>query len=105
MAGNCITKALERWHEDGGYLVVRRSGYWGVPHVLTVTKEGLLHYEPGAPLANPVQALVGYDGVTWDRDLADAPPVPLRGIVFGSWILTVTATLWAVGRLWRRYRG
>lgn len=99
MGRNCLTEALGRWHTDGGYLVVRRSAHWGMPHVLTVTKEGLLHYEPGATLATPVQALVGFDGVTWDRELADAPPVPLRGIVIGSWVMAVTATLWAVGRV------
>ena len=50
----------------------------------------------------PVHALIGYDGVTWDREMADAPPVPVRGIVLGALILATGVVGWALGRLWRR---
>ncbi len=99
---NCLSHALDRWHTEGGYLVLRKSSARAWPHVVTVTGQGLQHFAPGAPLGHPVHALVGYDGVVWDRDLADAPPVPIRGIVLGSLILAVGATAWAVGTLWRR---
>ena len=52
--------------------------------------------------AHPVHALIGFDGVTWDREMADAPPVPIRGIVVGSLILAVGVIGWAIGRMWRR---
>ena len=99
---NCLSTVLGRWHEDGGYLVLRKSSARAWPHVLHVGGEGLQHYAPGAPLGHPVHALVGYDGVLWDRDLADAPPVPLRGIVVGTLILALGVIFWAIARLWRR---
>ena len=99
---NCLSFALTRWHEDGGYIVLRKSAARATPHVLHIGDEGLQHYSPGAPLGHPVHALIGYDGVTWDRDMADAPPVPIRGIVVGAWLLALGATGWALCRLWRR---
>lgn len=47
------------------------------------------------------RALIGVDGVIWDREMADAPPVPIRGIVVGALILAVGVIGWAIGRLWR----
>ena len=99
---NCLSHALDRWHAEGGYLVLRKSSARAWPHVLTVTGQGLQHYSPGAPLGHPFHALIGYDGVTWDREMADAPPVPIRGIVIGSLILAVGVLGWALGRMWRR---
>ena len=99
---NCLTAALDRWHQQGGYIVLRKSAARAWPHVLHVGDEGLQHFAPGAPLGHPVRALVGYDGVVWDREMADAPPVPIRGIMIGSMILAVGVLGWAMGRLWRR---
>lgn len=99
---NCLSHALDRWHTEGGYLVLRKSSARAWPHVVTVTGQGLQHFAPGAPLGHPVHALVGYDGVVWDRELADAPPAPLRGIVIGATLLFVGAAAWALSRLWRR---
>lgn len=100
---NCLSFALTRWHEHGGYLVLRKSAARATPHVLWVGDEGLQHYSPGAPLGHPVHALIGYDGVTWDREMTDAPPVPLRGIVIGAWLLALGATGWALKRMiWRK---
>ena len=98
---NCLSHALDRWHTDGGYLVLRKSSARAWPHVLHVGDEGLQHFAPGASLGHPVHALVGYDGVVWDRELADAPPVPLRGIVIGAVLLLVGACGWALGRMIR----
>lgn len=107
---NCLAYALNAWHTDGGYLVLRATAhptrFWRPPHALHIGPEGIQHFAPGATLGHPVQALVGFDGVVWDRDMADAPPVPIRGIVVGSLILAVGATGWAIGRLIRRaWRG
>ena len=98
---SCLTYALTRWHTDGGYIVLRKSAARAWPHVLWVGDEGLQHYSPGAPLGHPVHALIGFDGVIWDRDMADAPPVPLRGIVIGALLLLVGACGWALGRMIR----
>ena len=99
---NCLSYALDRWHEDGGYLVLRKSAARTTPHVMHIGDEGLQHYSPGAPLGHPVRALIGFDGVTWEREMTDAPPVPLRGVVIGALILAVGAIGWALGRLIRR---
>jgi len=96
---NCLAHALNAWHEDGGYIVLRKSSHWGMPHVMHIGDEGLQHYSPGATLGHPFHALIGFDGVVWDRDMADAPPVPIRGIVVGALILAVGVIGWAVGRL------
>lgn len=103
---NCLSEALIRWHEQGGYFVLRASAhptqFWRAPHAIHVGPEGIQHFAPGAPLGHPVQALVGFDGVTWDRDMADAPPMPLRGIALAAVIGCVGALLWVAGRLVKR---
>lgn len=99
---NCLSHALDRWHDEGGYIVLRKSSARAWPHVLHVGCEGLQHYAPGAPLGHPVRALVGYDGVTWDRELADAPPVSVRGIMAGALLLTLGVVLWRCKRIWSK---
>lgn len=97
---NCLTVTLDRWVEQGGYLVVRKSAARAWPHVLHIGDEGLMHFAPGAPLGHPVRALMGYDGAVWDRELADAPPVPVRGVIVGSLLLVGGVFLWAIQRKW-----
>lgn len=99
---NCLVAALDRWHQQGGYIVLRKSAARAWPHVLHIGDEGLQHFAPGAPLGHPARALVGYDGVVWDREMADAPPVPLRGIVVGALLLAFGVLLWATTMRWRK---
>ena len=33
---NCLAHALTRWHEDGGYIVLRKSAPRAWPHVIEV---------------------------------------------------------------------
>ena len=100
---NCLAHALNAWHTDGGYIVLRKSAARAWPHALHIGPEGIQHFAPGATLGHPVQALVGFDGVVWDRDMADAPPVPIRGVVVGSLILAVGVIGWALKRMiWRK---
>ena len=103
---NCLSQSLLRWHTEGGYLSLRATAhptrFWRAPHVLHFGPEGIQHFAPGATLGHPVQALVGFDGVTWDRDMADAPPMPLRGIALAAVIGCVGALLWVAGRLIKR---
>lgn len=103
---NCLSETLDRLHADGGYLSARRSAYWGMPHVLHVAKDGQIsNYVPPARLPHPIHALVGFDGVLLDHDPQPAPPMPLHGIVLGSWLLAIGATAWALSVLWRRALG
>ena len=100
---NCLTAALERWHTEGGYVALRTTAHttrlWRAPRVLHIGPEGLQHFAPGATLGHPVRALVGFDGVVWDRDMADAPPMPLRGIALAAVVGCGGALLWVAGRL------
>ena len=103
---NCLTKGLDLWHKQGGYLVLRATAHpttvWQAPHVLHVSPEGIQHFAPGATLAHPVQALVGFDGVIWDRDMADAPPMLLRGIALAAVVGCAGTLLWVAGELVKR---
>ena len=60
------------------------------------------HYVPPRALGKPIQSLLGFDGRVWTGDNVARGPMPLLGIVVGSWLLPLVATGWAVGRLWRR---
>jgi hypothetical protein len=100
---NCLTAVLDRLVKQGGYACFRGSDHstWGM-HALHVSPEGLAHYTPGATLDKPSDALMGFDGIWWDRELADAKPVPVRAIVVSAWIFALGATAWAIGRMLKR---
>jgi hypothetical protein len=97
---NCLTYALDAWHEHGGYFVARRSSHWGMPHVLHMTKDGeIASYSPPEKLRKPVCALVGFDGSVVEGDKATlASPISMFGIVAGSWALAFGSTWWAFSR-------
>ena len=100
---NCLSYALDKWHEEGGYIVLRKSSHWGMPHVLHEAQDGTItHYVPPRALEKPVQALWGFAGEVRVGDGAVRGPMPLLGIVVGAWLLAIGAMGWAIGRLWRR---
>ena len=100
---NCLSTVLDRLVTDGGYGAFRGSSHsdWGL-HVLHISPQGVAHYAPGATLDNPAQALAGFDGLWWDRELDDPRPVTVRAIVVSAWIFALGATAWAIARLWSR---
>ena len=95
---NCLSRALDILHAEGGYFIARKSANRETLHAGNVTHEGLQHYSPGAPLAHRWSALMGFDGVSWDREVSDAPPVSKRGIVISAWIFALGATAWGIHR-------
>lgn len=103
MLKNCHGAALDGWSDDGGYLVIRSvSGKrrpW--PHVMHASPAGLQNYCPGAPLSHPINAVFGYDGVTFDRETGDATPVRPVHAVVAMWVLALSTTAWWVRRLFR----
>lgn len=101
---NCLSTVLDRLASEGGYGAFRGSSHsdWGL-HALHISPQGLAHYAPGATLDHPALALAGFDGIWWDRELADARPVKVRAIVVSAWIFALGATVWAIKRLiWRK---
>lgn len=98
MRANCLTFALDRWHRTGGYLVIRKSDHWAMPHVLHQDTDGLHHFVPPCDLDKPAQALLGFEGVERTADASPAAPIPMRGIVAGGWVLALTVTWWALRR-------
>lgn len=58
--------------------------------------EGLQHYSPGAPLGHPARALLGYKGVVWDREMSDAPRMPVKGLVLSAFLGFIGVLAWAV---------
>lgn len=102
---NCLSYVLDRLATAGGYGAFRHSDHsgWGM-HVLHISAEGVAHYAPGATLDHPAEALMGFDGVEWDRELADAKPVSVRAIVISAWIFALGATAWGISKLWERIK-
>ena len=100
---NCLSHTLDRLATAGGYGAFRGSDHsrWGL-HVLHIGAEGVSHYAPGATLDCPAQSLMGFDGLVWDRELADAKPVRVRAIVISAWIFALGSTAWAIARLFKR---
>lgn len=99
----CLFHALDRWAEEGGYLVLRRSVHWPVPHVLHVSeRSGLTHYAPPDKLRRPWHSVFGFRGAVVFGDSDPAPPMSRTGVVLGALILLVLGSWWAIRRGWRR---
>lgn len=104
MKTQCLYEALDRWHEEGGYLVFRKSTYWGIPHVLHVhgPLPEVTHYVPPDDLRRPWYSLFGFPGAVKIGDDAPAAPIDKAGVVIGAALLLVLGCVWAVNRTWRR---
>lgn len=105
----CLWYALDRWHKDGGYLQLRRSGHWCVPHVQHVTHDGeLSHYVPFGELRLPVMSLFGFAGEVRHDDDVVARPMTVLCMGIGTMILMVLGCVWAIKtwskELWTRSR-
>jgi hypothetical protein len=102
---NCLSHALRRAVSEPVYLVLRRTVQdrrkWG--HVLTVGPSGLQSYSPGAPLPHPIHAVLGYDGIVWDRDTTDPQPWREGELLWAAWTFTIGTTLWVLKRKARRF--
>jgi hypothetical protein len=103
---NCLKHSLDRATNEHVYLLIRRTVQprrkWG--HVLTVGPTGLQSYSPGAPLPHPINAILGYDGVTWDRDLTDPQPWKEGELFWAAWTFALGTTLWFLSRKVRRLK-
>ena len=103
MPGNCAFYAFARWHQAGGYLVLRKSARHSVvPHVLHQAQGGALtHYVPVDERLSPHRKL-WFDGALRVGDTSPdvARPMPIGHMVAGAWLGAVLVTVWAMARIW-----
>lgn len=95
---HCLAYALHKWRADGGYIVLRKSEHWCVPHVmhLSADRRVLTHYVPPGKLKQPWHALFGFEGVIRVEDTAPAPKMSRAGVLLGIVALLLLGALWAV---------
>jgi hypothetical protein len=84
--GNCWTYAIPKWWRDGGYIVVRRSGFMRVPHVLWVRSLDGVEFHEFTPISPKFRGLSGFARAFFHRgfvrtitesgDWGRAPGVP-----------------------------
>ena len=99
---NCLEHSLDQWHRQGGYLVLRKSTHWLVPHVLHMTdKQELTHYAPPTNLPTPLHSLFGFRGRVLVDDNNPAERMSKTGIFFGTLALLVLGGVWAIKRVLR----
>jgi len=95
----CLWYALDRWHEDGGYLLLGKSQHWCIPHVLHLSRDqALTHFVPMSDLPQPWYSLLGFDGRVLVGDTSERGPMSQRGMFFGSLILMIFGAAWSVHR-------
>ena len=93
----CLFYALDQWHAHGGYLMLRRSKHWCVPHVLHMSRDGVLtHFTPSGDLAWPVSALCGFEGDVRMHDATAAQPMGVICMGVGAVLLVVLGVVWGV---------
>lgn len=106
--GQCLTYALDRWHQHGGRINFRRSSHWPIAHVQhTDDMSQLAHFVPPADLPTPAHALIGFWGEVLHHDMAPCRPMPIWGIVVSAVLLLFGVLFWAakttIKKLFRSY--
>jgi len=100
----CLYYALDKWQEEGGYILFRKNTDWCIPHALHLDPKTskLTHYVPKQGLAYPWYTMFGFDGYVQFGDLEKATPLDTPCIVFGSLWLSFFTCVWFVSRLFTR---
>jgi len=93
----CLWYALDRWNQEGGYLALRKSAHWCMPHVLHIDKVGRwTHFVPPHDLPTPILSLFGFDGNIQTADSIDAKPISSVCMFLGTMALVVLGGVWAL---------
>lgn len=105
---NCLWYALDKWHAEGGYMVLGRSKHWLIPHVLHLSiHHELTHFSPVTDLRMPWLSLFGFDGSVIAGDTQRRGPMSKHGMFVGSLVLMVFGAVWAAQntgkRIFRRF--
>lgn len=98
MRKSCLTFALDRLLNEGGYLLLRKSIHWEVAHVMHLDKdkETIEHFVPCEELQRPWHALFGFDGKEAKGDADPADRMSVGGIVGSAAIALVVIVCWAI---------
>lgn len=92
----CLFYALNKWHEEGGYLLLGRSTHWCIPHVLHMSNEGrVTHFAPNHTLRTPWHSLLGFKGIVFERDSYPRAPMRIICMFLGTLALVVFGAAWA----------
>lgn len=103
MKMQCLWYALDKWYLEGGYILFRKSSHWCMPHVLHMTKDGLIsHYVPPENLKYPWYSVLGFPGYIKYEDDIPADPVPPVCMFFGTLALMILGGVWLLRRLLRK---
>ena len=93
----CLFYALNKWHTEGGYLLLGRSAHWCIPHVLHMTNKGeVTHFAPNQKLKSPWYSLLGFKGVVFDMDSYERAPMNVLCMLIGTMALAAFGAIWAI---------
>ena len=100
MKVQCLYYALDKWNEEGGYLLFRRSTHWCMPHVLHMNPKTnvITHYVPPADLKYPWYSMFGFEGYVRTGDVEDCAPMPELCMFFGTAALVLFGAIWSFKR-------
>ena len=106
MYSQCLYYALDKWHEEGGYVLLARSAHWCIPHVLHMSNKGeITHFVPPANLKEPWHSLFGFEGIIRRDDAQYRAPMGKICMFIGTMILLVLGCNWVINRfLWSKTR-
>jgi len=97
----CLYYALDKWNEEGGYLLFRKSTHWCMPHVLHQDERTskLTHYVPPSELRYPWYSMFGFEGYIKEYDAEPCEHVSPLCMFFGMLALLVFGLIWYIMRV------
>lgn len=99
-ASQCLSYALGKWKEEGGYLLLGSSVHWCIPHVLHMTNDGVIsHYVPDKLLKAPWYSVFGFKGKVIEQDTTERGPMNMFCMLIGTLLLLVLGGLWVLKTL------
>ena len=100
---SCLWYALDKWNSEGGYVILRKSIHWCIPHVLHMDNTGrITHYVPHKKLSAPIKAVLGFDGKLLEGDTDPGAPMPRLCMLAGTLILLVWGGIWVIKKLFQK---
>lgn len=101
----CLNYALDKWHTEGGYLLLGRSTHWCIPHVLHMSNKGeVSHFAPTQLLRTPWYSLLGFKGIVFNKDSYERAPMNIICMFLGTIALVVLGGFWAAKTYFNKVR-